>query len=148
MAKKSSSNLAQYTSLKPKFKRFHKFIVNKAPSFCFKTTSNGNFALRSVENGRISASEIEACKKYIKKTIKKKGKLLSRVYTYLPLTKKPGETRMGKGKSSRVSSWVCPVAVGNIIFEISGLSPGSSVQLLKRVQQKISIDTKVSGLIR
>ena len=148
MAKKLSNKGGQFAVPKPPFKRFHKFLCNGAPRYAFKSTSNGNFAIKSLEDGRITVAEFEACKKYIKKTIKKKGRLLTRAYTYLPLTKKPGETRMGKGKSSRVSDWVCPVYVGKILFEISGLSEQSAIPLLLKVQQKISVETKISSLIR
>jgi large subunit ribosomal protein L16 len=148
MAKKQSKKGAQFSTPKAAFKRFHKLLCKGAPRYAFKATSNGNFALKSIEDGRIPLAQLEACKKYIKKTIKKKGRLLTRAYTYLPLTKKPGETRMGKGKSSRVSDWVCPVYSGKILFEIVGLSEHAAVPLLTKVQQKISLKTKVSSLIR
>jgi large subunit ribosomal protein L16 len=136
------------TPPKAKFKRYHKFIAKRSTRFSYSPESFGNVALKSIANGRITVPELEACKKFIKRSIKKKASLFVRVYPYLPLTKKPGETRMGKGKSSRVSGWVCPIHCGKILFEISGLRLSSAIYLLSQIQTKISLDTKISVLQR
>ncbi len=148
MAKKMKKTGVVYAAPKNKYKRFHKFISKVAPRSDFSPTSIGNYALKSLEFGRITAAELEAAKKFIKKMVKKKGKLYIRAYTYLPLTKKPGETRMGKGKSSRVSEWVCPVYAGKILFELGGTSRGLAMQVFSKVREKISLLTRTVKLIR
>jgi len=148
MAKRNKKLGIVFASPKAKYKRFHKFICKVAPRCDFSESSVGNFALKALEFGRLSSAELDASKKFIKKMVKKKGTLYVRAYTYLPLTKKPGETRMGKGKSSRVSEWVCPVYAGKILFELSGTTRGLALQVFGKVREKISILTRTVQLIK
>jgi len=148
MAKQRKKAVAVFATPKKGYKRFHKFICKVAPRSDFSDSSIGNYVLKSLEFGRITSAELEACKKFIKKMVKKKGTLYVRAYTYLPLTKKPGETRMGKGKSSRVSQWVCPVYAGKILFELGNISEGLAMQVFGKVREKISLLTRTVKLVR
>jgi large subunit ribosomal protein L16 len=136
-----------YSAPKPKFKHFHKFLKKTGIRSDFSIESIGNYALKSLEFGRITSHEIEASKKFIKKIVKKKGKLYVRVYPYLPLTKKPGETRMGKGKGSRVSSWVSPIYAGKILFELKA-TRNLAMKVFAKVREKISLVTRTVRLVR
>src|SRR5690349_15510769 len=80
------------------------------------------FALKTLEYGKLTSNEIESARRAIRKVTKKFGKVLIRVYPYLPLTKKPAEVRMGKGKGSKVRAWVSPVKPGKTLFEVFGVS--------------------------
>lgn len=103
---------------KLKFKKEQKVKVNKKDcSFNSYVLSNGIYGLKAMESGRVSLKELEAAQKLIQKRIKKVGKVILMVYPSRPVTSKPGEVRMGKGKGS-VSGWVCPITKGMIIFEL------------------------------
>ena len=105
-----------------------------------------NYAVICLDYARISASEIEAARRAIRKITKKAGKIHIRIYPYLPLTKKPAEVRMGKGKGSKIRAWVYPAKPGKILFELSGLSKNLSVSALKAAEEKLSIKCKLVSL--
>jgi len=102
-----------------KYKKYHKpsssnlFILEQKNIIPIK----GHLALKAIENGKITYNQLEACRKSIKRMIKKDGLVFLRIFTYHSLTKKPLATRMGKGKGSH-SIWVAPIKKGQIICEI------------------------------
>jgi large subunit ribosomal protein L16 len=126
-------------------------LILKAPktilyNYLQSTKSARGYGLRALETSRVFLAEIEACKKIAKKILKKRGRLLCRVYTGQPLTKKPGETRMGKGKSSRVTNWVCNVKTGGLMFELRGLPRSTALSVLRRLVERLHINTKIIAL--
>jgi len=100
--------------------------------------------------GLLSASEIEAVRRIIKKNVGKsrKIKLISRIYPYIPLTGKPSEVRMGRGKGSRIRKWVYFVRPGKILFELKNLSIKRASFALTKAIDKLSIKVKVLKIFK
>jgi large subunit ribosomal protein L16 len=95
----------------------------------------GNFGIKVLRSGRISAQQLETLRKAILKKIKGRGKVWIRVFPYLPVTSKPAEVRMGKGKGS-VSYWCFPVNAGRILLELQGM-PGSLSKEITKISSDI-----------
>jgi large subunit ribosomal protein L16 len=111
-----------------------------------KNLPSKNFcALISNSYGLLSASEIDAARKVIKKSIGKnrKIKLLTRIFPYIPLTGKPLEVRMGRGKGSRIRKWVYFVKPGKVLFEIRNISYKSGALAFLNASEKLSIKTRI-----
>ncbi len=107
-----------------------------------RTLHFGDYALRAEEPCWLTARQIEAVRVTINRKLKKIGELFLRVFPSKPITKKPAETRMGKGKGNP-EFWVCPVKRGRILFEISGsFSLEEAKEILKSVTYKLPIKTK------
>lgn len=85
---------------------------NKMVSSC---QLNGNVVIRSLEKGIITKASIEAARKAIKRVIRKNGQLIMRISAFLPITSKPNEVRMGKGKG-KIVDYICPVKAGQYSF--------------------------------
>ena len=80
----------------------------------------GDCGIQTLDRGSISASQIEAARVAISRHLKRKGKLWVRIFPYVPVTKKPAETRMGKGKGA-VEYWAASIKPGVILFELAGV---------------------------
>lgn len=104
--------------------------------------SFGEYGLQAVEPGWVSARQIEAARRAIVREMKRRGKVWIRIFPDHPYTRKPPETRMGKGKGS-VDYWVAIVKPGRIMFEISGLPNDIAKVALQQASYKLSIKTKV-----
>ena len=104
--------------------------------------SFGEYGLQALEPGWVSARQIEAARRKIVYVMKKRGKVWIRVFPDKPYTRKPPETRMGKGKGN-VEYWVAVVRPGRIMFEIAGLPKEIALEALKQATYKFSIRTKV-----
>jgi len=104
--------------------------------------SFGEYALKAVECGRMSAAHIEAARITINRTIKRGGKMWIRVFPDKPITKKPAETRMGKGKGAP-EYWVAVVRPGKVLYELSGVPEELAVEALKLASYKLPFATKV-----
>lgn len=104
------------------------------------TVSFGEYGLKSLGTGRITAVQIEAARVALTRHIKRKGKVWIRVFPDKPVTKKPAETRMGKGKGDIVG-WVARVKAGRILFEIDGVSEPMAKEALRRAANKIPFRT-------
>jgi large subunit ribosomal protein L16 len=105
----------------------------------------GDFALKALEPGWISARQIEAARRAIVHAMKRRGKFWIRIFPDKPYTRKPAETRMGKGKGN-VEYWVAVVKPGRIMFEVGGGLPEEIArEALRLAQYKLSIRTKVVG---
>jgi large subunit ribosomal protein L16 len=103
---------------------------------------NGDFALQALEPGWVSARQIEAARRAIVRTLKRRGKVWIRIFPDKPITKRAAESRMGKGKGA-VEYWAAVVKPGRIMFEVGGLDEETSTKALKQATYKISIKTKV-----
>jgi large subunit ribosomal protein L16 len=124
-----------------KFRKYHKnkvsVIANRSAHLRF-----GSFGLKSTESGRISAKQIETVRQTIGRKIRPKGRLWIRSFPHLPVTAKPSEVRMGKGKGN-VKFWVCVVKKGQILFEISGVSKSVAFSALSGGGNKLPIKCKL-----
>jgi large subunit ribosomal protein L16 len=109
---------------------------NRKPQF-------GCYALKATSFGILSSRQIEAGRKLIMKKVKKRGKLWVRIFPHTPVTRKPVEVRMGKGKGA-VDHWVFKVRPGAILYEVEGLSSNLVSDIFKLVSKKLSVSTKMS----
>ena len=114
----------------------HKGIANSGADVSF-----GDFGLQVTEAGRITARQIEAARMAITRHVKRQGKLWIRVFPDKPITKKPQETRMGKGKGAP-EEWVCVVRPGRVLFEMEGVNETDARQAMKLAAAKLPILTK------
>ncbi len=101
----------------------------------------GEYGLQAVEPGWLSAQQIEAVRVSMARKLKKVGKLFLRVFPDKPITKKPAETRMGKGKGP-VDKWVSVVKRERIICEISGLGEQEARNVLRQASYKLPMKTR------
>jgi len=103
----------------------------------------GDYGLKALEPGWITARQIEAARRAIVRAMKRRGKLWIRIFPDKPVTRRAAETRMGKGKGN-VEYWVAVVKPGRIMFEIGGgLSPEITKEALRLAQYKLPIKTKI-----
>jgi large subunit ribosomal protein L16 len=101
----------------------------------------GEFGMQALERGKITNRQIEACRVAISRFFSRKGKVWIRVFPDKPITKKPAETRMGKGKGA-VDHWVAPVKPGRILFEVANVSKEDAQNALVRAAAKLGIKTR------
>jgi large subunit ribosomal protein L16 len=104
--------------------------------------SFGDYALKAMECGYMTAQQIEAARVAINRKVKRGGKMWIRIFPDKPLTKKPAETRMGKGKGSP-EQWVAPVKPGRILYELTGVDEELAVRALTLAGNKLPFATKV-----
>ena len=105
----------------------------------------GDFGLLALEPGWVTARQIEAARRAIVHALKRRGKIWIRIFPDKPVTQKPAETRMGKGKGN-VEFWVAVVKPGRIMFEVGGGLPEDVAQeALRLAQYKLAIRTKIVG---
>jgi large subunit ribosomal protein L16 len=103
----------------------------------------GDFGLQALEPGWVSARQIEAARRAIVHALRRRGKIWIRVFPDKPVTRKPAETRMGKGKGN-VEYWVAVIRPGRIMFEIGGGLPEEIArEALHLAQYKLGIKTKI-----
>ena len=101
----------------------------------------GEFALQALEPGRISSRQIEAARVALTRRVKRGGKIWIRIFPDKPITKKPAETRMGKGKGSP-EFHVAVVRPGRILFEIEGVTPELAREAMELARHKLPIKTR------
>ncbi len=106
------------------------------------TVDFGEYGLKAVEPGRISNRQIEAARIAITRYAKRGGKVWIRIFPDKPFTKKPAETRMGKGKGAP-EGWVALIRPGRILYEVDGLPGEVAREALRLASQKLSVKTKV-----
>ena len=105
--------------------------------------SFGDFGIKALEPGRITSRQIEASRIAMTRHLKRAGKVWIRIFPDKPITKKPAETRMGKGKGVP-EYWVAVVKPGRILFEVGGgIELELAKEAMRRAQQKLPIKTKV-----
>ncbi len=103
----------------------------------------GDFGLKALEPGRITSRQIEAARIAMTRRMKRAGQVWIRIFPDKPITKKPAEVRMGKGKGS-LDHWAAPIHPGRILFEIGGgVSKELAREALRLAQQKLPIKTKM-----
>jgi large subunit ribosomal protein L16 len=104
------------------------------------TVSFGEYALKSTDRGRMTARQIEAARRTITRHVKRGGKLWIRVFPDVPITKKPIEVRLGKGKGN-VEYWIAQVQPGRILYEIEGVSEEVAREAFKLAAAKLPFKT-------
>ncbi|CAL4323943.1 50S ribosomal protein L16 [Buchnera aphidicola (Chaitophorus sp. 3695)] len=121
-----------------KFRKMHKgrnrgIIVNDNIVF-------GTFGLKAITRGRLTSRQIESARRSIARYVKRLGKLWIRIFPDKPITQKPLEVRMGKGKGN-VEYWVALIQPGKILYEITGISEEESRQAFKLASDKLPVKT-------
>lgn len=101
----------------------------------------GSYGLKAMEPERITARQIEAARRAIQRHVKRSGRLWIRIFPDVPVTAKPAEVRMGKGKGS-VDRWVAKVKPGRIMFEMDGVAEDLARSAFERAAAKLPIKTK------
>ncbi len=102
----------------------------------------GEFGLKALEPGWITSRQIEAARVAIQRHLKRGGKLWIRIFPDKPITKKPAETRMGKGKGNP-EYWVAVVKPGRILYEIGGVSEEVAMEAMRLASYKLPVATKI-----
>ena len=106
--------------------------------------SFGDYGLQALEPGWVTARQIEAARRTLVHAMKRRGKVWIRIFPDKPFTRKPPETRMGKGKGN-VEYWVAVVKPGRVMFEVGGLEDSAAIEVLRQASYKLGIKTKVVG---
>lgn len=101
----------------------------------------GDFGMQALDRGRLTAQQIEACRVAINRYFKRRGKVWIRIFPDKPVSKKPAETRMGKGKGAP-DHWVAVVRPGRILFEVGNVSRDEAQNALRRAAAKIGVKTR------
>jgi len=130
--------------LAPKKVKYRKMMKGRRRGTAWRgsTLAFGDFGLQATDRGWLTAREIEASRVALTRHIKRGGRVWVRVFPDKPLTKKPAETRMGKGKGSP-EVWVAVIKPGRMLFEMEGVTPEIAREALRLAAQKISIPTQV-----
>jgi len=108
--------------------------------------SFGEYGLKTVEAGEITSRQIEAARVAISRKAKRGGKLWIRLFPDRPFTKKPAETRMGKGKGNP-EGWVARIKPGKVLFEISGVEPSMVKEAFRVASFKLPVKTKIISAV-
>ncbi len=106
------------------------------------TLSFGDFGLKAMECGWVTNRQIEAARIAMTRFIKRGGKVWIRIFPDKPITKKPPETRMGKGKGAP-EAWVCVIRPGRVLFEMEGVTPEIATEAMRLAAMKLSVPTKL-----
>lgn len=105
------------------------------------TLAFGNFGLKALEPKFITSRQIEACRVAIARSLQREGKTFIRIFPDRPMTSKPAETRMGKGKGA-LDHFIAVVKPGRILFEVAGVGEEKAKEALRRASHKLPIKTK------
>ncbi len=129
--------------LAPKRVKYRKQMKGRTKGHATRgnTVSFGQFGLMTLDPGWISSRQIEAARVAMTRTMKRGGKIWIRVFPDKPITKKPAETRMGKGKGAP-EGWVAVVKPGRVMFEISGVPIEMAREALRKAAHKLPIKTR------
>ncbi|TDI63181.1 MAG: 50S ribosomal protein L16 [Alphaproteobacteria bacterium] len=125
---------------KTKFRKAHKGRIHGNAKGGY-TLNFGTFGLKATAPGRITARQIEAARRAMTRHIKRTGKVWIRIFPDVPVSKKPTEVRMGKGKGS-TEFWACRVKPGRIMFEMDGVSLELARAAFERAAAKLPISTR------
>src|SRR6266513_1874308 len=130
--------------LSPKRVKFRKMFKGRMKGLSQRgnTVAFGTFGLQALEPGWITSRQIEAARVALTRHIKRGGKVWIRIFPDKPITKKPAETRMGKGKGSP-EGWVAVVKPGRVMFELEGVTPEIAKHAMELAQAKLPVMTKI-----
>jgi large subunit ribosomal protein L16 len=129
--------------LQPKKVKHRKVMKGRMRGKAYRgsTLSFGDFGLQAVGRGRLTARQIEAARIAMTRHVKRGGKVWIRVFPDKPVTRKPAETRMGKGKGNP-EEWVAVVKPGRILYEMEGVDEAIAREALRLAAHKLPIETK------
>lgn len=132
--------------LQPKRTKFRKQHTgrNNGTALRGSSVSFGEYGLKSISRGRMTARQIESARRAISRHVKRGGKIWIRVFPDKPITKKPLEVRMGKGKGS-VEYWVAQIKPGTMLFEIEGVSEEMAREAFELAAAKLPVKTTFSA---
>ena len=130
--------------LQPRKTKYRKVRKGRLKKLEFKSNSVkfGELGLKAQVAGMITANQIEAARRTMARKIKRKGKIWIRIFPDLPITAKPTEARMGKGKGA-VSYWVARVRGGTTLFEVCGIPSHIAIEALRAGGKKLPVKTKI-----
>ena len=111
--------------------------ANSGNTVCF-----GSFALQALNRGYLTNRQIESARRVITRALKRGGQIWIRVFPDKPITKRPAETRMGKGKGA-VDSWVMPIHPGRVLYEIEGVQESVALEALRLAGYKLPMKTRI-----
>ena len=123
-----------------KYRKAHKGRIHGFSSRCDKL-NYGAFGLKALQPERLISKQIEAARVALTRCMKRTGKVWTRVFPNIPVSKKPTEVRMGKGKGT-TEFWICRVKPGRILFEVDGVSEIVAREALYKASAKLPIKTK------
>ncbi len=124
---------------KTKYRKTHKGR-NRGLATIGNKVSFGEFGLKAIARGRITARQIEAARRAMSHHIKRGGKIWIRIFPDKPVTKKPLEVRQGKGKGN-VEYWVAPVQPGRMLYEMEGVGESVAREAFRRAAAKLPVKT-------
>ena len=129
--------------LQPKRTKFRKMQKGRIRGLAYRGSmvSYGSFAIKTMDEGFITSRQIEAARIAITRYMKREGQVWIRIFPDKPITSKPAEVRMGKGKGAP-SHWVAPVRPGRIMFEVDGISMETAQEALRLGAQKLPVKCK------
>jgi len=129
--------------LQPKRTKFRKKQKGRVKGIAQRghTISFGSFGTKSLEAGWITSRQIEAARIAVTRKMKREGQVWIRIFPDKPITKKPAEVRMGKGKGAP-EYWAAPVSPGRMLFECDGVDMDTAKEALRLAAQKLPIKTK------
>ena len=129
--------------LQPKNTKYRKVMKgrNRGISTVATKVSFGEYGLKAITHGHLTARQIEAARRCVTRFVKRGGKLWIRVFPDKPITKKPIEVRMGAGKGS-VEYWVAVVQPGRMLYEIEGISEAEAREAFRLAAAKLSVQTQ------
>jgi large subunit ribosomal protein L16 len=130
--------------LQPKRTKFRKQMKGRNRGLAQKgnKVSFGDMGLKALERGRITARQIEAARRAMTRHVKRGAKVWIRIFPDKPITKKPLEVRMGKGKGN-VEYWVAQIKPGHVLYEMEGVSEAVAIEAFKLAAAKLPIKTTV-----
>ena len=123
-----------------KYRKAHKGRIHGKASWC-NYLNYGAFGLKAAQPDRVISKQIEAARVALTRHMKRQGRVWTRIFPNIPVSKKPVEVRMGKGKGAP-EYWVCRVKPGRIIFEIDGVTESVAKIALYKASTKLPIKTK------
>lgn len=126
---------------KTKYKKIQKGTLSKF-NFCSNKLKFGNVGLKAINSGTISSRQIEAARQAIVRKLNRKGKLWIKVFPTIPITTKPTEVRMGKGKGT-FSHWSIKVSSGTVLFEVYGVAQKIAIIAFKTGGAKLPVKTMI-----
>ena len=129
--------------LQPKKVRWRKVQKGRIKGIAQRgfTLSFGSFGIKTLEIGRLTSRQIEAARIAANRYLNRQGRVFIRIFPDKPITSKPAEVKMGKGKGA-LDHWVAPINPGRILFEIDGVSLEQAKEALRLAAQKLPVKTK------
>lgn len=130
---------------KTKFRKSHKGRIHGVETRVNKPRP-GFYAIKSLSSGRLTSQQIECVRKIIFRKMHKSGLVMLKIFPHFPVTSKPTEVRMGKGKGS-FKYWCFPVRSGRILFEFQGISETLALEINKQIKSKLPLLIKIIKIL-